>query len=186
MRAAQWAWASWSCRSESGSDVVPGNGRPEGLPSFPLISRPESEGTSCSFEGDKLSPKASVKDPEACWGNAPTKAGTQLPLSSRAWPARGRASKLTAVCETPHPSFASRSWVYATACSGPLRARPLPVTPPRGPVRGCGRTRRGLAQRAPPRPPRGGNRQPRLALTSDRLPAPTAVSERTRISLDLE
>ncbi|XP_055963437.1 protein TMEPAI [Sorex fumeus] len=46
---------------------------------------------------------------------------------------------------------------------------------------------RGLAQRAPPRrPPRGGNRRPRLALTSDRLPAGPAARNPISLALNEE
>lgn len=60
---------------------------------------------------------------------------------------------------------AARRWPFKS---------PPPSPSPRPAARGggAGEPRRGLAQRAPPpRPPRGGNRQPRLVLTSDRLSA---------------
>lgn len=80
----------------------------------------------------------------------PRRGGDAAPFLRRAGPGSTRAALLWPF-KSPPPS-------------------PSPRPAARG--RGAGEPRRGLAQRAPPpRPPRGGNRQPRLALTSDRLPA---------------
>lgn len=144
----------------------------KGSPLFPNFPCPESEGPRASLKRDKLSPRASVKDP-GLGGTHPQRLGPNPALPGLA--CAGQSFQTDCRLGGDAASLFGRAGPGSTrtALLWPFKSPP-PSPSPRPAARGggAGEPRRGLAQRAPPpRPPRGGNRQPRLALTSDRLPA---------------